>query len=769
MLGRRVLLGHARSDTTGEDPRQRKPVISRDLQELTDHELDEMAVYGFWLALADDSSARRLLESVSRERGRRGLTRSTDAREAASRVVWPAVAALEGAGPFKSQPKMRRLLRLIVAHTLETLEPIRQEALGQAHYGRIDFNHQALATEVRRLREVLADYYGRDGLADPIRIRIPKGRYMAVIRQMTPLARPAGLDCLSDDTPSNDPRPLNALPGLSLFPTFSPDGHVVFAWNRGKGFRFRLYFQARDSLVPTELTSPRLTGDVCPAWSPDGRALAFLRYGPLGGQVIVADVSPQGTLGKERCLTRVTRFRSEMIGRHLTWLPDGRGLLVSTIPFGQTAFAICRLGLEGLRSETLTTPPAGSLGDGDPAVSPDGRAMAFVRTGAAGIKDVLVMDLASGQVISLTQDRKHVYGITWRRDGRSVVVASARGGAPALWDVPLSGETPSPVPIAADKPHYPAISPIGQCLAFTSATSHSSVWEVRLDARLPLGRRPRRLVYSARSDVNPHVSADGRHLAFASDRTGRFEIWVCSRDGSNARKVSALPRGASAGTPRWSPDGRLIAFDSRMAGQTRIELLELSTGLTRVLVGAVEGAVTPSWSGDGRWVYFTSGRDGIRPACRVSVAGGPVEALTPREGLNPLESPDGRWLYFARGGEGLLRVSLTTGTEEPILPSLKSAFQGLWDVTPEALYYVDSAGDGEAECSVERLDLRTGQKRIVTKIPGMTSAHYQGLSVSADGKSLVFSRLDQARGEILVVDLENSSWPSRGSIAERNV
>jgi hypothetical protein len=182
-----------------------------DLERLSDTELAEAADYAFWLELSGDASARRLLEDISRTFERRGRPGIAAARERASAVVWSSAAGLDRAVPFKSLLKMRQLLRLIVEHTLQTGEAIGQEELGQAYYGKALFTHQALAVEVGRLRKMLLKYYKGEGVADPLRIHVPKGRYIAVIRQMTASRRPAFLGDLDEIALRRDPRPLNAL------------------------------------------------------------------------------------------------------------------------------------------------------------------------------------------------------------------------------------------------------------------------------------------------------------------------------------------------------------------------------------------------------------------------------------------------------------------------------------------------------------------------------------------------------------------------------
>ncbi len=67
--------------------------------------------------------------------------------------------------------------------------------------------------------------------------------------------------------------------------------------------------------------------------------------------------------------------------------------------------------------------------------------------------------------------------------------------------------------------------------------------------------------------------------------------------------------GVQTGTPRWSPDGGLIAFDSQFGGQSNLYTVDPAGGIPAKLNIDVSGNAQPSWSPDGRWVYFVHGDD----------------------------------------------------------------------------------------------------------------------------------------------------------------
>ena len=150
----------------------------------------------------------------------------------------------------------------------------------------------------------------------------------------------------------------------------------------------------------------------------------------------------------------------------------------------------------------------------------------------------------------------------------------------------------------------------------------------------------------------------------ARDRTGYHEIWVCGRRTAAAPAQLTRFGGPLTGTPRWSPDGRWIAFDSRPEGQADIYVIPVRRAAPRGAspprrprMWCRAGAATasgctspPTAAGPGR-----CGRRPSRAARKVQV--------TRNGGFAAFESPDGRWLYYAlgRGVPGLYRMPVEGG------------------------------------------------------------------------------------------------------------
>jgi Tol biopolymer transport system component len=144
-----------------------------------------------------------------------------------------------------------------------------------------------------------------------------------------------------------------------------------------------------------------------------------------------------------------------------------------------------------------------------------------------------------------------------------------------------------------------------------------------------------------------------------STRSGNIEIWVGDNDGSNAVQLTSFG-GPHVSTPRWSPDGRRIAFDSNVEGEYDIWVIGANGGKPQRMTTDPSNEGNPSWSRDGRWIYFDSSRTGEQQVWKIPANGGEAIQVTRDGGFGPLESPDGNFLYYAKGlvSTSLWRVPL---------------------------------------------------------------------------------------------------------------
>ena len=164
-----------------------------------------------------------------------------------------------------------------------------------------------------------------------------------------------------------------------------------------------------------------------------------------------------------------------------------------------------------------------------------------------------------------------------------------------------------------------AISPTGNHLAFTKHISSETLRLVDL-AEGSSGAWQTVLASTYRKSW-PRFSPDGKRIAFESDRAGFMDVWLANADGSGAFALTNF-NGPVTGSPAWSPDGRQIAFDSRASGEPQVYTIRAEKGAQPKRITTGNGNFLPAWSADGHFLYFVSNRTGDATVWRVPAEGG---------------------------------------------------------------------------------------------------------------------------------------------------
>jgi DNA-binding winged helix-turn-helix (wHTH) protein len=266
-----------------------------------------------------------------------------------------------------------------------------------------------------------------------------------------------------------------------------------------------------------------------------------------------------------------------------------------------------------------------------------------------------------------------------------------------------------------------------------------SLWRPERDVELKTAEF-RTIISGDAGNAAPQFSPDGKRIAFMSNRSGPWQIWMSNEDGSDPVQISTTD---SAGTPRWSPDGQSIAFDAPANGTTEVFVAPINRPESAHALA--EGRV-PSFSRDGTFIYFSSNRTGEWQVWKVPVADGSEIQVTKQGGFAALESADGNVYYSKSDGENpeIWKVPTSGGGEVAVSPFVRPRTWSSWTVTKSGILLVADLADGRSH-----LSFYDPVHATIHELASLeTAPHWMG--ATTDGRKVVMN--DAAERQITMLE-----------------
>lgn len=307
--------------------------------------------------------------------------------------------------------------------------------------------------------------------------------------------------------------------------------------------RERYWIQTKDrqdlSVYGEGLTGPhrRPTRTWGPAWSPDGKLLAYVSDLDQTPRIYVW--SPQQEEGPLALTSdKFEQFSTQ--GRPLSWSPDGRELAFVARAEGRTSLYLLEVETRRWQRHDLALEDLSS-----PDWSPDGTRLALVGV-SGGVSDIYLWERGTGRLWPLTHDRRPDTTPSWSPDGREVAYATELG-------------------------------------------EH---WQVAVARVADPAAEPRWLTQAEADHIQPDWTPDGR-LLFCSDRSGVYDCYRLDPAQGTAVPLTRVRTGALQ--PSLSPDGKRLAFSGYQKGSWDVYLMSYAAapgGTTPAAVAVAPPALT---------------------------------------------------------------------------------------------------------------------------------------------------------------------------------
>lgn len=415
-------------------------------------------------------------------------------------------------------------------------------------------------------------------------------------------------------------RQLTNNPGLELDPAISPDGKLI-AYAAGTAERMRIHVRPASGGDAVEVSGEAGRQHRWPTWSPDGSQLAFLATEGDRGATPARLVVVPALGGARRVIGEGLSFFSTP-----SWSPDGQRI---AYPVGDTILirdvhggasrslpARPRIGSSRAISTSSSTWAIHSL-----AWSPDGQRFAFVSGnpsfvfgstafGNLGPSSIWTASLDGGPPNRVTTGPFTFANPVWTPDSRGILYTSNADGA---WDVYHHAIDDAGRPDGEPRrlttglsANGISLSRDGSRLAYSLLAIRSNIFAAPISAGgVTPGAALRQVTDENQTIETVDVTSDGKWLVFESNRAGRSHIYTMPVAGGGLLQLTDGPSEDFA--PKWSPDGRRIAFMRREPSKDYLRdvyVMHADGGnQTRLTADTLDDSY-PNWSPDGRQVMF---------------------------------------------------------------------------------------------------------------------------------------------------------------------
>ncbi len=261
--------------------------------------------------------------------------------------------------------------------------------------------------------------------------------------------------------------------------------------------------------------------------------------------------------------------------------------------------------------------------DQSPSVSPDGKKIAFL-SNRDGSEDIYVMDADGSHVVRLTQTADKEGPPVWSRNGRTLRFLVSDKDLSRIYAIDLKKRTVTQIGQVPGR--GVRIANDGMRVLWALGT-----WtEVQLMESDLNGANVRQLTEGKSVVWSPRWSPDGRRIAFTSrSAVDGVNIHLMNADGSESHQLTHF-NPEHAQSPAWSADGRRLAIQADTEKRAHIWIVDVATGAARKLAAHDELFVDelPAWFPDGTRIAFTSNRSGKLGIWTINADGSGLRQLT---------------------------------------------------------------------------------------------------------------------------------------------
>lgn len=561
--------------------------------------------------------------------------------------------------------------------------------------------------------------------------------------------------------------------GTATDASVSPDGkYIVYATGEAvvpSGYA-RRWPAGRTSLWVKQISTDRAVELIPPA-DVQYRGTTFSPDGELVYYVAIDRDNPRGALYRVPVLGGPQRKILTHIACPVTFSPDGKQFAFFRNYVNEGYDALIVASVEGDGERTLATRKGNDWFEEDgPAWSPDGKTIACVVGTDTGGSSMTVIEIpaAGGEPKPITFHKWGEMGrLVWLGDGSGlIVIAGENPGSPTsgantqIWHITYpGGETRK---ITNDLSGYShtslGLTSDSRSLVVAQEDTSARIWLTTLDQSAVEESKEPRQITAGKFDGRFGLSwvLDGR-VVYVTKVGDDEDVWIMNEDGTGQTQLTN--DAAFDETPVVSPDGRHIYFASTRTGMQQIWRMDVDGSQPKQVTEGTSISYDPNCSPDGKWVAFNSWRSGALALWKVSSDGGEPVRLTESAAIRAVFSPDGKFIscaYFdAQAPSAQWRVAIIPSDGGKPVKMFDSPYQSInalagiwWTPDSRALIYVDTP-HGVSNVWIQPVD--GGPPKQLTHF---NTGQIFNLALTRDGRRLALARGTVSGDVVLLSDFK---------------
>jgi Tol biopolymer transport system component len=637
-----------------------------------------------------------------------------------------------------------------------------------------------LYQELRNLRDHLSEAHSSGAVASVVAVRVKRRRWIVpalcaacifITGVLVYLLKPSGQDIGSY---RYTPFATDADDAI-----WSPDGKSVAYAARVNGI-FQVFLRYLNSRVPVQLTHQKL--DTRPfGWSSDRSHLIVGEWTQINPMLIHAKLYSVPTVGGD------LEFIMETDCFDCSLSPDGKAF-VTLAPNKNKAPSIEVSGPFGTPMRPYTSASLKSSLeelDASPSLSfsPDGKQILLTIPVPGKSPETWVLPYPPGsepihQIPTLQKfSSSNPASVSWMPDSRHLVISYPpdNNSASNLWMADTNSNVLMPLTTGTDEQENPAVSPDGKSILYTVFTVRTDVTSISVE-----DGSTKTLITSGHFDGMATWSVKQARLAWLTNRSGPWEIWVRLADGSERPAVTAadFPGGVEDfESSNLSPEGDRLIFAAEgihdLSGHemnsSRLWLASVTGGTPVQLTNvAADSEGDGSWSPDGRQFAYIGGQGSELPLMTVKTSGNATPSMLKKNIEGPYLpdwSPTGNWITY-RDSNGWSLIS-PDGKNLKALGKIETPYLA-FSRDGKLLYGIKTGENGGnlSTATLFSIDPVTLKQKVIKELEGDLAPRSFILgnirfSLAPDGKSFIYPT-SSVRGDIwMLTGYRQPAWRAR--------